>query len=92
MKKTITLLLGLALGTSVAMAEGYQVNTLSARQLGMGHTGIAMKLGAESQFFNPAGMAFMDDSFQASASFNAIRPTASATVNGKKYTTDCDPS
>lgn len=36
-------------------AEGYQVNTLSARQMGMGHTGTGMKLGAESQFFNPAG-------------------------------------
>lgn len=30
-------------------AEGYQVNTFSARQTGMGHTGTAMKLGAESQ-------------------------------------------
>lgn len=80
------------LAASAAMAEGYQVNSLSTRQLGMGHTGFAMKLGAESQFFNPAGMAFMDDSFQASASFNAIQPTASATVDGKKYTTDCDPS
>ena len=31
-----------------ASAEGYQVNTLSARQEGMGHTGVALKLGAES--------------------------------------------
>ncbi len=38
------------LGSFAAMAEGYQVNTLSSSQLGMGHTGIAMKLGAESQF------------------------------------------
>lgn len=72
--------------------EGYQVNSLSTRQLGMGHTGIAMKLGAESQFFNPAGMAFMENSFEGSASFNAIQPTATATVEGKKYTTDCSPS
>ncbi|MDE7459746.1 MAG: outer membrane protein transport protein, partial [Paramuribaculum sp.] len=42
------------------MAEGYQVNTLSAKQLGMGHVGVAMKLGAESMLFNPAGLAFSD--------------------------------
>ncbi|MDE7180125.1 MAG: aromatic hydrocarbon degradation protein, partial [Muribaculaceae bacterium] len=61
------------------MAEGYQVNSLSTRQLGMGHTGFAMKLGAESQFFNPAGMAFMKDKVDISASFNAIMPSATAT-------------
>ncbi|MDE6578675.1 MAG: outer membrane protein transport protein [Muribaculaceae bacterium] len=75
-----------------AMAEGYQVNTLSTRQLGMGHTGFALKLGAESQFFNPAGMAFMNSKVEADASFNAIMPTATATVGGKEYKTDCDPS
>ncbi len=77
---------------SVVKAEGYQVNSLSTRQLGMGHSGIAMKLGAESQFFNPAGMAFMENTIDLSASFNAIMPKATATVGGKKYTTDCDPS
>ena len=87
------MLLGAAIMTAfTASAEGYQVNSLSTRQLGMGHSGIAMKLGAESQFFNPAGMAFMEDNIQLSASFNAIMPTATATVEGKKYTTDCDPS
>ena len=75
-----------------AHAEGYQVNTLSTRQLGMGHTGTALKLGAESQFFNPAGMAFMTDNVEADASFNAIMPSATATVGGKEYKTDCDPS
>ena len=75
-----------------AHAEGYQVNTLSTRQLGMGHTGTALKLGAESQFFNPAGMAFMTGNVEADASFNAIMPSATATVGGKEYKTDCDPS
>lgn len=74
------------------MAEGYQVNTLSTRQLGMGHTGTALKLGAESQFFNPAGMAFMTGNVEADASFNAIMPSATATVDGKKYKTDCNAS
>ncbi len=75
-----------------AHAEGYQVNTLSTRQLGMGHTGFGLKLGAESQFFNPAGMAFMEHKVEADASFNAIMPTATATVDGKEYKTDCDAS
>jgi long-chain fatty acid transport protein len=70
------------------MAEGYQVNTLSARQLGMGHTGVALKLGAESQYFNPAGMAFMDSQVEASASFTAIGATAYAKTGGKEYKTD----
>ena len=78
--------------TLTAAAEGYQVNTLSTRQLGMGHTGTALKLGAESQFFNPSGMAFMTGNVEADASFNAIMPSATATVGGKEYKTDCDPS
>lgn len=77
----------LCLATGVN-AEGYQVNTLSARQMGMGHTGTGMKLGAESQFFNPAGMAFMTDNVDLSASFNAIFATASAKVDGSTYKTD----
>lgn len=73
-------------------AEGYQVNTLSARQLGMGHVGTAMKLGAESQYFNPAGMAFMTENVDVSASFNSIFATASAEVDGTTYKTDNKPS
>ncbi|MDE6227916.1 MAG: outer membrane protein transport protein [Muribaculaceae bacterium] len=88
------LLLGAALiSTSLSsMAEGYQVNTLSTRQLGMGHTGFGLKLGAESQFFNPAGMAFMQNKVEADASINAIMPSVTATVAGKEYKTDCDAS
>ncbi|MBD5207753.1 MAG: hypothetical protein HDS79_05745 [Bacteroidales bacterium] len=90
--KGMAVLSALGLFPCIMMAEGYQVNTLSTRQLGMGHTGIAMKLGAESQFFNPAGMAFMDNKIDLSASFNAIMPTATARIDGKKYTTDCKAS
>lgn len=73
-----------------AHAEGYQINSLSARQIGMGHTGIALKLGAESQFFNPAGMAYMDKTLDLSASGTFTMPTATATDldTGRKYTTD----
>ncbi len=76
------------LSSATMFAEGYQVNTLSTRQLGMGHTGIGMKLGAESQFFNPAGMGFMHNKVEAAASFNAIFPECTANVGGKDYKTD----
>lgn len=91
MKKILTLALTavLALGAS---AEGYQVNSLSAKQNGMGHTGVAQKLGAESMIFNPAGMAFMDCTIDFSGSFTAIFSHASAVYDGQKYTTDSDPS
>ncbi|MDE6495256.1 MAG: outer membrane protein transport protein [Duncaniella sp.] len=73
-----------------AMAEGYQVNSLSAKQIGMGHTGIALKLGSESMFFNPAGMGFMDATLDLSGSVTGIMPSATATVDGKEYETNND--
>lgn len=70
-----------------AMAEGYQVNTFSARQEGMGHVGVAMKLGSESQIFNPGALAFSTDRFEISAGMSAIKATADATLpDGSKYT------
>ena len=42
--KKISLMLGAMLVVVSASAEGYQVNTLSARQLGMGHVMIVHKL------------------------------------------------
>lgn len=71
-----------------AKAEGYQINSLSAKQLGMGHTGIALKLGAENMYFNPAGLAFMKETFDISGSIIGTMPTVTATIDGKKYETD----
>lgn len=68
-------------------AEGYQVNTLSARQNGMGHTGTALKLGAESMIFNPAGLAFEKSTIDFQASVTGIFAHASATVDGTCYNT-----
>lgn len=59
--------------TVPAFAEGYQVNSQSARQEGMGHTGTALKLGAESMLFNPAGMAFMNSKFDISLGVTGIK-------------------
>lgn len=81
------------LSATPVWAEGYQVNTLSARQNGMGHTGVAMKLNAESMIFNPAGLGFMNRTIDFSGSVTGIFATATATMpDGKKYTTDNNPS
>lgn len=53
MKRIFLLTLSVAFAAN-ASAEGYQVNTLSAKQLGMAHTGVSQKLNSESVWFNPA--------------------------------------
>jgi len=92
MNKLIISAMAAALSFGATRAEGYQVNSLSAKQLGMGHTGVAQKLGSESMYFNPAGVAFMNKTLDLSGSFTAIMPTSTATVDGKEYETDCDPA
>lgn len=84
MKKILTLLSICAISFT-ASAEGYQVNTFSAKQEGMGHAGVAMKLGAESQIFNPAAVVFMDKTMEISGSVSAISATAKAWINGNEY-------
>lgn len=85
MRKEITALM--MAGALTAFAEGYQVNTFSARQEGMGHVGVAMKLGAESQIFNPGALAFSEKRFEISGSVSAIKASATATVDGTGYDT-----
>lgn len=71
MKKLI-LLCSALLATVAVRAEGYQVNTLSAKQLGMGHVGTGMKLNSESIYFNPAGTAFQKEKFTFSIGMTGI--------------------
>lgn len=71
-----------------AWSEGYQVNTLSTKQMGMGHTGVALKLGSESMLFNPAGMAFSDHTLELSASVSGVAPKSTATLpDGSEWST-----
>lgn len=88
MKKFLITVIAVMILAGNAFAEGYQINSLSAKQIGMGHTGIALKLGAESMFFNPAGMAYMDKTLDLSGSVTSIMPTCTATVNGESFKTD----
>lgn len=86
MKKKLTILAAAAAMTAPAFAEGYQVNSLSARQTGMGHTGVALKLGSESMFFNPGALSFLDKNIDFNGSFTMIKPSITAKVpGGVKY-------
>lgn len=80
MKKIIVLACLSMLPLSYAAAEGYQVNSQSAKQSGMGHVGAAMKLGAESMHFNPAGLAFMDKNIDLSAGISGVFANAKYTA------------
>lgn len=70
-----------------ASAEGYQINTLSTKQLGMGHAGVALKLGAESMIFNPGALGFSRKTFDLSGSFTGIKAFVTATSDGHDYDT-----
>lgn len=88
MKKVIALACLSMLPLTYAAAEGYQVNAQSAKQSGMGHVGVAMKLGAESMHFNPAGLVFMDKNVDLSAGISGVFANAKFT-NGD-YTAKTD--
>ncbi|MFR9650216.1 MAG: outer membrane protein transport protein [Rikenellaceae bacterium] len=87
MKKILLFALAATL-TLNASAEGYQVNTLSTKQLGMGHTSVSQKLNSESVWFNPAGAAYQEQRFSISAGATGIMSEATATLDGTTYTTN----
>lgn len=79
---------------SYAAAEGYQVNVQSTKQSGMGHVGTAMKLGAESMHFNPAGLGFLNKQVDFSVGGAGIFSKAKySTLDGSyKHESDNKPS
>lgn len=80
MKRQFILIAFLTIMAS-AFAEGYQVNALSAKQVAMGHTGVAQKLNSESAFFNPAGLGFMDKTIDLSLGVTGIFSSATSLNN-----------
>ena len=87
MKRLSAAFIALTFSASL-LAEGYQVNLQSTKQTAMGHVGAALKLGAESIHFNPAGMAFMENSIDLSAGASFTYPIATFTSNGVKSETN----
>ncbi|MDR0429617.1 MAG: outer membrane protein transport protein [Tannerellaceae bacterium] len=92
MKKVIALVCMSFLSLSYMAAEGYQVNSQSAKQAGMGHVGAALKLGAESMHFNPAGLAFMDKTIDLSAGVFGVFSKAEYSKDNYKHKADNSPS
>jgi len=92
MKKVIALAGLCLLPYTYASAEGYQVNAQSTRQGGMGHVGTAMKLGAESMHFNPAGLGFLDKQIDISAGVTGVFAKATFKDGDYKHQSDNDPS
>lgn len=62
----------LSLMVSSAFAGGYRVSMQGQRQLAMGHTGVAVIGNAETMFFNPAGMVYLEDKYSFSAGATAL--------------------
>lgn len=77
---------------SYAAAEGFQVNAQSTKQAGMGHVGAAMKLGAESMHFNPAGLVFMEKNVDLSVGVSGVFATGKFKNDGYSFETDNTPS
>lgn len=77
--KKLFLLAALAGTVGTASAEGYQVNNFSARQTGMANVGVALKLGSESIYFNPAATAFQQSKFDISLGATGILSYVTAT-------------
>lgn len=66
------LVLATVLLASSLYAGGYRVSTQGNKQLAMGHTGVAVISSAETMFFNPAGMSFIDGKLNVSLGANAV--------------------
>lgn len=71
MRKLLSLAL-LALAGTSSFAGGYRVAMQGQKQLAMGHTGVAVVNSAEVAFFNPAGMAYLENKFNLSVGANAL--------------------
>ncbi len=75
-----------------AAAEGYQVNAQSTKQAGMAHVGAAMKLGAESMHFNPAGLVFMDKTVDLSVGITGVFAHAKYSNGGYEAKNNVSPN
>ncbi|MBP9018737.1 MAG: outer membrane protein transport protein [Bacteroidales bacterium] len=88
--KKIALILLLNLLSLATFADGYQINSQSARQIGMGHVGTAIKLGSESILFNPAGLSYINGTFDASLGVTAIMSKVKYTNTAGTYKAESD--
>ena len=70
--KKLVLLAVFALATAVTYAGGYRVSLQGNKALAMGHTGVAVVNSAESVFFNPAGLVYLENKLSISAGVSGV--------------------
>ena len=88
MRKIFFSILAVAGSFTLLHAEGYQLNLNSVKQAGMGNTGVALKLGAESMIYNPAGLSFMKGSLDLAAGVTGVRSFVKYTNGNYNAETD----
>ena len=71
MKKLLSFVLFFLVGSTL-YAGGYRVAIQGQKQLAMGHTGVAVISSAESVFFNPASISFLDGKMNFSLGVSGI--------------------
>ncbi len=71
MKKLLSFVLFFLVSTTI-YAGGYRVAIQGQKQLAMGHTGVAVISSAESVFFNPASISFLDGKMNFSLGVSGI--------------------
>lgn len=62
----------LFLATASAYAGGYRVSAQGQRALAMGHAGVGVVNSAETAFFNPSGLVYLEDKFTVSAGITGV--------------------
>lgn len=62
----------LMLASASAYAGGYRVAAQGQRALAMGHAGVGVVNSAETAFFNPSGLVYLEDKFTVSAGITGV--------------------
>ena len=72
MKNFLILGLLLMLASASAYAGGYRVAAQGQRALAMGHAGVGVVNSAETAFFNPSGLVYLEDKLSVSAGITGV--------------------
>lgn len=72
MKNILISSLFLMLATATAYAGGYRVGAQGQRALAMGHAGVGVVNSAETAFFNPSGLVYLEDRLTISAGITGV--------------------
>jgi len=91
MKKLLSFVLFFLAGSTL-YAGGYRVSIQGQKQLAMGHTGVAVISGAESTFFNPAGLSFLDGKVNVSLGASAIFSSVKFQSTADNYSSETESS